>query len=195
MDKKNQKKYYIPLYYSLILTLIFFILLFYYFPKFSRNLKIASNEKFPALHLVIIPQTAHKIQRSYSPPAKPIIPVESEDVDIMDYVKIFLESTNNLADSINTSDLYSINSLSFLPRQIFEVIPAVPSNCNGEILLRLKIGTNGKMVEFKVVKNNTKNRICLEKVVEAVKKSRWESAIVCGKAVEYWIEKSYIFNL
>ena len=61
--------------------------------------------------------------------------------------------------------------------------------------LQLKIGKNGRVIDYRVVLDNTNSKKCLDHAIEAAKKSIWEAAVVNGKAVEYWIEKTYKFNL
>ena len=86
--------------------------------------------------------------------------------------------------------------LDFKPRQILEVIPeSIDSNFKGEIILLLKIGLNGKMIDYKIVSNTIQIEIALQNAINAAKKSLWEAGKIGNKPVEYWIEKIYKFNM
>jgi hypothetical protein len=84
-------------------------------------------------------------------------------------------------------------SLPFVPRQILEVLPEKSECGKGVIVLALHVGKNGKVKEHKVMLNSSGTQICLEKVIEAAYKSRWQSVKMEGSVVEYWVEKTYTF--
>jgi len=86
------------------------------------------------------------------------------------------------------------NQLPFMPRQVLEVLPQKIEDVNGMIVLLLKINTFGNVKEHKVILNSTGNTECLQYVLVAAYKSRWESIKVEGNQVEYWIEKTYKFS-
>ena len=71
----------------------------------------------------------------------------------------------------------------------------IDGNIKGKIILLLKIGKDGKIIDYRVVSNSTKLEIALTNAINAAKKSRWEAGMVGNKLVEYWIEKSYKFNM
>lgn len=86
------------------------------------------------------------------------------------------------------------SSLPFIPRQILEVLPEKSECSKGMIILALHVGKNGNVKTHKVMMNSSGRQICLEKVIEAAYKSRWQSVKIEGDVVEYWVEKTYTFN-
>lgn len=84
--------------------------------------------------------------------------------------------------------------LPFIPRQTLEVFPQNIEDVHGEIVLLLKIGTDGIVKEHKIVMNTTNDSNALKNVLEAAHKSRWEKIKMEGHQVEYWIEKTYKYN-
>lgn len=88
----------------------------------------------------------------------------------------------------------ALAKLPFIPRQILEVLPQNNLSAEGEITVHLKINTEGKVKEYKIVKNTSSQPECLGSVLKAVYKSRWESVIYKGSKIEYWVEKTYTFN-
>ena len=45
---------------------------------------------------------------------------------------------------------------------------------NGYVDIKLKIGTNGKVIEHKIIANTTGSQKYLQSVIDAAYKSRWE---------------------
>jgi hypothetical protein len=85
--------------------------------------------------------------------------------------------------------------LPFIPRQILEVFPQLSEkNVIGEVVLNLRVGTDGTVKEHKTLKNTTGSSKCLSDVVLAAYKSKWEAVTYKGSKIEYWVEKSYKFN-
>lgn len=84
--------------------------------------------------------------------------------------------------------------LTFIPKQILEVIPERSDNFKGIIKLSVRIGKEGLVKDHKVLQNTTDNTQCLLKVLEAAYKSKWQSVKLEGKFVEYWTEKTYRFE-
>jgi hypothetical protein len=84
--------------------------------------------------------------------------------------------------------------LPFMPRQTLEAVPQNTESVKGTIILVLRIGTDGLVKEHKVIFNSTSNKMCLNSTIEAAYKSRWEKIKMEGRQIEYWIEKSYLFN-
>lgn len=93
---------------------------------------------------------------------------------------------------IGTGKIY--DALPFVPRQILEVLPENKNETKGYIILALRIGTDGKVQEHKVIMNSMMDSELLKKILEAAHKSRWQSVKMEGEKVEYWIEKTYRFD-
>lgn len=82
-----------------------------------------------------------------------------------------------------------------MPRLIFEVVPSDGENkFNGKLGLSLKINEDGKVVDHKILFNSLDCSDCLNSIIQAAYKSKWEPAIVDGKKSDFWVEKSYTFN-
>lgn len=85
--------------------------------------------------------------------------------------------------------------LQSMPRLIYEEVPAAGENkFNGELQLSLKIDENGQVVDHRILSNSLDCTDCLNAIIQAAYKSKWEPAVVDGKKTAYWVEKSYIFN-
>ncbi|KAF0141973.1 MAG: hypothetical protein FD122_1060 [Stygiobacter sp.] len=96
---------------------------------------------------------------------------------------------DGIGSGVGTGKVYQ--SLPFAPRQILEVLPDNANETKGYIILALRIGTDGKVQEHKVLMNSMKDAALLSKVLEAANKSRWQPVKMEGEKVEYWIEKIY----
>ncbi len=93
------------------------------------------------------------------------------------------------------SEPVSPGQLPFIPKQILEVLPRnIDNDVSGYIQLKLKIGTDGKVIDYKLVANTTGSKEYLQNVIEAAFKSRWEPVKIKNSEVEYWIDKTYTFN-
>lgn len=99
---------------------------------------------------------------------------------------------DGVGGGIGTGKVYQ--SLPFVPRQILEVLPDNANETKGYIILALRIGTDGKVQEHKVLLNSMNDAELLQKVLEAAQKSRWQKVKMEGEKVEYWIEKKYRFD-
>lgn len=104
-------------------------------------------------------------------------------------------SSENTKSSIGTSKgIYEASSFPFVPRQIVEVVPEKVDGGEGAIKLKLLIGKDGYVMKHEVMNNSTNKTKCLTFVVNAVYKSRWQPVSFDGEKVEYWLEKTYVFN-
>ncbi|MBI3123744.1 MAG: energy transducer TonB [Ignavibacteriales bacterium] len=99
---------------------------------------------------------------------------------------------DGIGSGTGTGKVYQ--SLPFAPRQVLEVLPDNTNETKGYIILALRIGTDGKVQEHKVLMNSMNDSALLNKVLEAANKSRWQSVKMEGEKVEYWIEKTYRFD-
>jgi len=111
-------------------------------------------------------------------------------------VQIITEIPDNLNTIHSDSEFQSSLPEGYRPRQLLEVVPEkVADEIKGEIVLALRIGENGKVIDYRILQNVTQSLICQEHALKAAQASLWESANVNGKPVEYWIEKTYKFNV
>lgn len=189
---------------SLIISLSFIVSLFLFFPHDFGGRKTSSINDSIIFSASDIPPTIQsaEIQKSamHIPPTPAIlIPSDIEEPELLSDVSITTNSSeNNLSGTGNiasTDKGEAASSLPFVPRQILEVMPKkVDKNVEGYIRLSLKIGIDGKVESYIVLVNTTNCSQCLQNVLIAVHKSRWQPATVNGSKIEYWVEKSYNFN-
>ena len=189
----NKEKYTRNIEISLIVTLIFFILLFYFFDKFDLTSYHFSSGKISTIEVVHIPITTQ--QRNLKPrPSKPLIPVESDVIELLEYIEIeeIMEGDTSAFEIISGPVYYT--DLPFTPRQLLDVLPERnDQSISGLIILSLRIGIGGRVKEYKVIKNTTNCEPCLQNVINAVQQSKWEPAIINNHKIEYWIDKTYQF--
>ncbi len=179
--------------YSFILILSVSVFLFYLFPRGKIIPLQAAKVALPVIQVIEIPRTIQKKLKKTPKPTKPAIPVAAEDIELLDALTIDYEDI--VQDGIVLEEgLTAVAAPDRQPRQLVEVVPEeIDEDISGVIVLSLKIGSDGSILEHKVVKNST-NNACLQKVLKAAYRSRWEPAIFRGKAVEFWVEKTYIIN-
>jgi hypothetical protein len=194
MKIRDKESYYRNLEWSFVATLIFLILILYIYPRFEQTTGQNIQYSVPSLEVLYIPKTVQKYDKRPKP-VKPFIPVEAEEIEILDNVEIdeILEgdpSANNLISGpVNYTDL------PYTPRQLFETMPEkMGEPVSGIIILSLRIGVDGGVKEYKLLKNTTNSLTCLRNVVKAAIQSKWESAVLRGRKVEYWIDKTYRFK-
>ena len=179
--------------YSFIVILAGIISLFYLFPRGEIIPSAATQEVLPVIQVIEIPRTIQKKLKKTPRPTKPAIPVAAEEIELLDALTIDYEDIEQ--EGVVPGDGVSAVAVpDRQPRQLVEVVPEeIDEEISGIIVLSLKIGIDGSILEHKVVKNST-NNACLQKVLKAAYSSRWEPAIFRGKAIEFWVEKTYIIN-
>jgi hypothetical protein len=178
---------------SFIGSLIIFILLFYFFPEFDQSKNVFPRYQVPSIEVVHIPVTTQQNNKRPKP-NKPIIPVEADELDVLDYVETeeLIQNDSSGFEKISGPVLYT--ELPFTPRQLLDVLPERnDQSVSGLIILSLRIGIDGSVKECKVKKNTTNCDPCLENVIQAAWQSIWEPALIKNHKVEYWIDKSYYF--
>jgi len=170
-------------------------MLFYLFPEWEiKNNPI--EYYVPSIQITVVPRTIQKTRRRPPLPTKPFIPLESEEEEIIEDVRINQNEIKGESDSLSYQEFLAGVPLSFKPRQILEVVPQnVNEDIRGIIILQLRIGISGKVTNYRVILNSTDSDVCLQNAIDAAKKSVWEAAVVNDKPVIYWIEKTYKFNL
>lgn len=202
-DKINYtRNYEIALISSLLVVILFFV----FSPDFNKTTNKIPYFHEPLITLVDIPNTRQSLQSSMLPPPLPeissqFIPVDEPELpaDILikesNPEKNSNGSTKNTITSIGTSKgIYEALSFPFIPRQIVEVVPEKVNGGEGAIKLKLLIGKDGYVIKHEVMNNSTNKTKCLTFVVNAVYKSRWQPVSFDGEKVEYWLEKTYVFN-
>lgn len=199
-----KNEYRIVFKFSLITSLAFCILLFLFFPNISppppfpkeyQSLLFTIND--------IAPNTAQENIKNPKPPEPKIfIPDVVDEPEILPDEEIVSQTKNeesgsgkNNANVSGSGTALDLPQLPFVPRQILEVLPQhVDKNTKGLVELSLKIGTDGHVIEHKIVNNTTESPQVLQSVITAAYKSKWEPVKIDNNKVVYWVEKTYSFN-
>lgn len=193
--KKTRESVYRQLLYKgLIFSLFLFILIFYLFPKFDQKTTLPEIDHVPEITLMEIPRTVQKKKRRLPKPVMPVIPVATDETEILDEVTIATDSARALQLPQFIDGAFDSDDLPYLPRQVLEVLPKKVPGVYGTIVLSLKIDIDGAVVDYKIEKNTTGSAESLENVLAAARKSRWEPVLFESRKVRYWIRKSYIFE-
>ncbi len=177
-----------------ILSLSLMIVIFYAVPRFSSTFGLLEIDKHPEIIIVQIPRTIQKSQQRQPKPVLPEIPVPSDEVELLEEVKFKPDTTLTFDRSRLFEGAYLSDNLPYLPRQILEVLPKREENVSGRITLSVRVSTSGYFVDHRVVENTTNSESCLNNVINAAKKSRWEPILLGSRKVEYWIIKTYWFE-
>jgi len=192
--EKLKIKYQKQLEFSFVISLLLMIILFYAGAGFVPERNQPEFISHPEIIVIQIPRTVQKVQKRIPKPILPRIPVPSDELELLEEVELKLDSTFSRDHSRLFEGAYLSDDLPYLPRQILEVLPKREENVSGRITLSVRVGTSGYFVDYRVIENTTNSQSCLENVIEAAKKSRWEPILLGSQKVEYWINKTYRFE-
>ena len=187
---------------AIICSLLLILLLFTFFPRIKYQSKKVVDPAvlFYVEDVPVTVQTQRNRGKEYGSPTLPPIKIPDindrpellEDAEITSSTLI---SKNDNSISESKTRQTSMGNKSFMPRQIKEVLPKkIGSGINGYIKLSLMIGKDGKVEKHIIVANTTNNTACLEDVLDAVYRSRWQVVKVNGNNIGYWVEKTYNFK-
>lgn len=195
INNKYKFNYFTNLERGFILSLLIVIFLFYFFPRFKINIPELPDYQSHEILVLDMPKTIQLIKKTRPRPVRPIILIPSDEIETLDYVEIdFKNADISLFDGLD-SVITDLNKLPYIPRQILEVVPKKnEENIKGEIILSLRIGMDGRVKKYIIVKNTTNSLTCLNNVIQAAQKSRWQSVKIKEEFYEYYIRKSYIFK-
>ncbi|MEW6507863.1 MAG: hypothetical protein AB1432_08985 [Bacteroidota bacterium] len=192
--------------FALIISLITTITVFVISPDLNNTTERMPYFDEPLITLVDIPDTRQSIRSSLLPPPLPGIPSQFIPMDEPEILADILikDSTKEMSSSRTTEKsnnllgtskkIYEASSFPFVPRQILEVVPEKIDGAEGSIRLKLLIGKEGFVIKHDILDNTTNNSKCLTFVVKAVYKSRWQPVLFDGEKIDYWLEKTYVFN-
>ncbi|MFZ0452682.1 MAG: hypothetical protein WAM24_02965 [Ignavibacteriaceae bacterium] len=197
-----RKEYKLHFEISLISSLLICIFLFLFFPEISPPLKPPPVYQSVLITINDITQNTVQSEVSNPKPREPKVVISNliDDPVILpdENIKTTGENKNSGKgmNSNNTAYKPGIDApqLPFIPKQILEVLPDNNGDITGYINLRLKIGTNGKVIEHKVIANTTGSYKYLQSVIVAAYKSRWEPIKIDNSKIDYWVEKTYTFR-
>jgi outer membrane biosynthesis protein TonB len=197
IDKYNYKRNWL---FSLALSLLIIILVIIYFPRIEqKRFQIKPHDE--NIILEFVPYTVQEspfagleVKRPKLPEI--FLPDATEDILIEEITTADFSDSHFAAEdeqgTSQTSDLAGTQKF-IPPRQILEVVPkTVSSNVEGYITLSLKINTSGTVTDHKILTNTTNSEDCMQKVLEAAYKSRWEN--LHPESHEFWVTKSYKFE-
>ena len=151
----------------------------------------------------IAPNTAQKNIKNPKPPEpKILLPDVVDEPEILPDEEIVSQTkAEESGNGTNTSAIsgrgtaLNMPELPFVPRQILEVLPQnVDKDAKGFVELSLKIGTDGHVIEHKIIDNTTGSQQVLQSVITAAYKSKWEPVKINNNKIVYWVEKTYSFN-
>ncbi|MBM4171616.1 MAG: hypothetical protein FJ214_07100 [Ignavibacteria bacterium] len=156
-----------------------------------------------SINVIEIPQTnfskgaqpSNPLSHQISNILKPIDDFILDDIDTKN-VSLFTDmpSSTKLSSKSVSDGIIEASSLSFVPRQILEVLPEKVNGAEGIIKLKLLIGINGSVIQHFVLSDLSSDKKCLENVIKVIYKSKWQPVFFDGEVVEYWLEKTYTFN-
>ena len=180
---------------AIIVSEMLCIAAFLFSPKSSSAGYIFNHTEPIILINSIQPTTQLPIVERIKPTAPAIVIVDiTEEADILSDVTITLTSSEEYDTSEDIAKLETGN-LSTAPRLTFEVLPDKRDDkISGSLNLFLKIDTDGKVISHQVLYNSIECEKCLDKIISAAYRSKWQPAIENGIEVNYWVEKSYVFN-
>jgi hypothetical protein len=182
---------------SIILSEILIISAFVFSPGGSLpDRKIIYDE--PLILFDEIPRTIQSLPAQVQRPEIPsiYIPEEVEAFELLQDVNLKSEvSDQNVKTPSEFADQSNIRPVMSAPRLIFEVVPAYEDNeFKGSLQLSLKINEKGRVIGHRIISNSLDCSDCLNDIIKAAYRSKWEPAIVNGKFADYWVVKSYVFN-
>ncbi len=185
---------------SIIISELLVISAFVFSPK-----GIFPNQKFtfddPVLLLDNIPQTVQSISKQASAPAHEVPPIKiTEEISAYEILGD-VSLTQGTAEKVDQSsdDLAGQGTVHYArsaPRLLYEVVPAggEEDDYHGRLQISLKINTDGKVIDHRILFNSLDCVDCLNNLIRAAYKSKWEPAAVNGTNEDYWVVKSYSFN-
>jgi hypothetical protein len=182
---------------SIILSELLVISIFIFSPdKSVQDKKFLYDE--PVILFDKMPLTVQKLPTYKQKPGIPAIYISDqvEAFELLDDVTLQSKvNGQNAVVSSESADQTNIRPVRSAPRQIFEVVPANDDNkVNGRLQLSLKINENGRVIDHRILFNSLDCNDCLNDIINAAYRSRWEPASINGKNADYWVMKSYTFK-
>ncbi|RMH74646.1 MAG: energy transducer TonB [Calditrichaeota bacterium] len=186
---------------SLAISLLIVIALFYSFKKFEGKAKLEKKVD-TEIQMEYIPPT-QQIQKP-PPPARPKIPVESEDEDVPEDLTIeetevdFESAIEDLPPPPEEEEpIVPFYALSEKPKQIKSVQPKYPdlarkAGIEGTVVVKVLVNTKGEVEKVEVIKSHP---LLDEAAIEAA----WQFKFTPGKQrdryVKVWVSIPFNFKL
>ncbi|RMF55365.1 MAG: energy transducer TonB [Calditrichaeota bacterium] len=186
---------------SMVITLIFMIALFFAFKKFESGAKL---EKTVDVQIEVqqIPPT--KQLQKPPPPARPKIPIESEDEDIPEDLTIeetevdFTQPIDELPPPPEEEEpIVPFYALSEKPEVIKRVQAEYPelakkAGIEGTVVLKVLVNTKGDVEKVEVLKSHP---LLEEAAIKAAKQFKFKPGKQRDKFVKVWMSIPFTFKL
>jgi len=187
---------------SLVIAMAILIIVFYSFKKFEAKYELEKKVDVK-IETIEIPQT-EQIHRP-PPPARPSIPVASEDEDIPDELTIdeteidFSQPLNQAPPPPPEEDepIVEFYALSEKPEVIKRVEPKYPdlarkAGIEGMVVVKVLIGTKGNVEKVEVVKSHP---MLDDAAVAAAKQFKFKPGKQRDRYVKVWMTIPFTFKL
>lgn len=187
---------------SLVVTLIVIILFLYSFKKFEAGYVLEKTVDVK-IETIEIPQT-EQINRP-PPPARPSIPIASDDEDIPDELTIDeteIDFTQPLDDAPppppeEEEPIVEFYALSDKPEVINRVEPTYPdlarkAGIEGMVVVKVLIGTKGDVEKVEVVKSHP---MLDDAAMDAAKQFKFKPGKQRDRFVKVWMTIPFTFRL
>ncbi len=200
MLKNNRTYYKRNILISIIISEILVISAFLFSPKEILTYRKISFDD-PIILINDIPQTTQSSGKQALSPAPEVPPIfideEIDSYEILGDVSLTQGTEENGEHS--SDDLAGQGGVQYArlaPRLLYEVVPAggEEDDYHGRLQISLKINPDGKVIDHRILFNSLDCFDCLNNLIRAAYKSKWEPAAVNGKNEDYWVVKSYTFN-
>ncbi len=194
LSGKEKKVYYQNVFrVTLLISLSLITLIFYIFPRFNKISYNFRGKINIEIYVSDIPQTEQKKRGRPLPPRRPLsgLPVAVENAELPD--EIILNEIPGVQFGEEGAGGVPVEVPA---RPLLEVYPDISEmSCRGYVSLLLLVNEKGKIESVEVLQNSTGSEKCLERAIQAAKKSLWTPARVNDKPVCSWVEKVYKFNI
>ncbi|QQS37293.1 MAG: energy transducer TonB [Ignavibacteriales bacterium] len=189
---------------SFVISIVIVISIFLFTPEPSAKkivVKTTTDNFIPVEYIPVTHQSlsGEKLSSQVSENNPPEIAVESIEPELADETETALtdiETASLIGDNGNEENVNEETQpgYNFSARQILEVIPGKKEKINGSIKLSLLVNKDGLVKEHKIVSSSLDCGDCLENILDAVYKSKWQPLVIKGKKTEFWTDKQYVFN-
>jgi protein TonB len=197
VDLKNKYPRWMEI--GVIIALGVVTVLFYSFKDFKSSYKLEKLDI--SIENVDIPQT-EQFQRP-PPPARPSIPIESEDEDIPDDLTIeetevdFSETVDNLPPPEEEEPIVPFFALSEKPEVVRQAKPDYPelarkAGIEGRVTVKVLINTNGDVEKVEVVKGHP---MLDDAAIASAKQWKFTPPKQRDRAVKVWMNIPIDFKL
>lgn len=186
---------------SLVIALLFIIVLFYAFKRFEAGYNLAKSVDVQ-IESIDIPKT-EQLQKP-PPPARPAIPIESEDEDIPEDLTIeetevdFNKAIEELPPPPEEEEpIVPFAALSDKPKVIRRVEPVYPelakkAGIEGRVIVKVLINTKGDVEKVQLLKSHP---MLDDAAIAAARKFKFKPGKQRDRFVKVWMTIPFTFRL